>query len=307
MGNRIMFIVNPASSNGKTRRRWPLIKNILDTKGVDYDFRMTGGPLEAMELTRNSLLEGFPVVTAVGGDGTLNEVVNGFYLVDGDLRSRASLGVISMGTGSDFRRTAGIPKNPGDAVETIVRGRGSWLDVGRIIYTRTDGEKGERYFINVADVGMGGETAQRVNNTSKVLGGFVSFLWGVMVSIVLYRNKEVTVLVDDVAVWEGKGVTVALGNGRFFGGGMMIAPQAMLDDGLLDITLLPDFNKARLFMSLPRVYSGRHLDLKGVKYLRGKKISIASPDTVLLEVDGEIPGILPVEAEILPGSLRVLV
>ena len=303
---KAMFIVNPASSNGKTARRWPAIKNILDEKDLDYDFRMTTRPLEASELTRDSLLRGFDVVVAVGGDGTLNEVVNGFFQVDAEIRGKSSLGVISMGTGSDFIRTAGIPKDIRAAVEVICRQKTSWLDVGRASFAQKDGGTGLRYFLNVADVGMGGETVERVNSTSKALGGFVSFLWGVIISILLYKNKEMTVAIDDEVTWKGKFVTVAIGNGRFFGGGMKITPQAMLDDGVFDLTLLPDFTKPKLFMSLPKVYSGKHLNIKGVKYTRGKKVSITSPETVLLELDGEMPGFAPVEVELLPKVLQVI-
>ncbi len=305
MADRFMFIVNPASSNGKTRRRWPEIKSILDARDLDYDFRMTGGPWDAAEIARESLLGGYNVVVAVGGDGTLNEVVNGFFLVDGKTRMGSSLGVISMGTGSDFIRTAGIPRDFPAAIKVIEGGQNTWMDVGRARFTRADGTPGERYFLNVADVGMGGETAERVNNTSKALGGFASFLWGVIVSIFLFKNKEMTLVIDDEVTWQGKYVTVAMGNGRFFGGGMKITPQAMLTDGLLDITILPDFSKPMLFRSLPKVYSGRHLEIKGVKYTRGKKISISSPEQVLLEMDGEIPGKVPVEVEILPSALKV--
>jgi len=306
MPDRMMFVVNPTSSNGKTGRRWPEIKNILDTRGLDYDFRWTGGPWEAAEITRDSLKGDFNVVVAVGGDGTLNEVVNGFFLVDEETRSRGSLGVISMGTGSDFIRTAGIPKDLQGAVTRLEKGGRSLLDVGLARFSRPDGSRGERYFLNVADVGLGGETALRVNHTSKALGGFLSFLWGVIVSIFLYKNKEMTLVIDEEVTWQGRYVTVAMGNGRFFGGGMKIAPQAMLADGLLDVTILPDFSKPMLLRSLPKVYSGRHLEIEGVKYTRGKKISLSSPELVLLEVDGEMPGQLPVEVEVLPLALRVI-
>jgi diacylglycerol kinase (ATP) len=306
MPDRMMFVVNPASSNGKTRRRWPEIKNILDTRGFDYDFRWTGGPWEAAEITRDSLKEGFSVVVAVGGDGTLNEVVNGFFLVDEETRNRGSLGVISMGTGSDFIRTVGIPRDIPGAVTRLAKGNRSLLDVGLARFSRADGSRGERYFLNVADVGMGGETALRVNSTSKALGGFLSFLWGVIVSISLYKNKEMTLVIDGEVTWQGRYVSVAMGNGRFFGGGMKITPQAMPADGLLDVTILPDFSKPMLFWSLPKVYSGRHLDIEGVKYTRGSKIALTSPEVVLLETDGEMPGQLPVEVEVLPRALQVI-
>ncbi len=306
MQKKYMFIVNPASSNGKTGRRWPAIKKILDEKDLDYDFRITAGPLEATELAKDSLNQGVRVVVSVGGDGTLNEVVNGFFQVDAEIRGKSSLGVISMGTGSDFIRTSGIPKDIRAAVETIDRGKAALLDVGHVRFTGTDGRAAGRYFLNVADVGLGGETVERVNNTSKALGGFVSFLWGVIISIFLYKNKEMTVVIDEEVTWKGKLVSVALGNGRFFGGGMKITPQAMLDDGLLDITLLPDFSKLKLLISLPRVYSGRHLDIAGVKHARGKKVSITSPETVLLDLDGEMPGRVPMEVELLPKALQVI-
>lgn len=307
MFKKIFIIVNPASSHGRTKKRWSRIKEHLMREGLNFEFVLTGWPGDATGLCRDALQRDYNLLIVVGGDGTLNEVVNGFFEADSEKREQAALGIISTGTGGDFARTIALPKKIPEAVQRITRGQMRCLDVGLITYQLTGGGTSKRYFCNIADVGLGGFIIKRSANRSKALGGKLFFLLNTLGSMVLYQNRELSFVIDDNIRWQGKAVILAAGNGQYFGGGMRITPLASLDDGLLDFLLIKDMRKAKLMANLYRVYKGRHLDIKGVELYRGRKICIESPDEFLLEMDGEEAGKTPVQIEILPRMLNYLV
>ncbi len=300
-----MVVVNPVSANGRTGKRWPEIASWLKVEGLDFDCRLTGGPGEATDFTRKALQQGCNLVIAVGGDGTANEVINGFFTSEGPVSETAAVSFIPSGTGNDLADTLHIPRNYREAVKHLITSPLRLLDLGRITFAGHDGNLCCRYFVNVAGLGLDGETVARVNRTSKALGGFVSFLWGTVISLLLYRNRVMVIEVDGEAVFEGPVTMAAVGNGRYFGGGMCIAPGALMDDGLLDIVIVHNMSKPDLLVSLPRVYRGNHLDHPRVKSLRGRRVVINAPGIALLNLDGEQPGRAPVEIELLPRVLRV--
>lgn len=302
-----MAIINPVSSNGKTGRRWPEISTLLQASSLIFEHRFTQAPDDARSIAWESLEEGYETLISIGGDGTLNEIVNGFFLVSEEIRERSTLGIISTGTGGDFVRTAGIPKNISEAVLKIAQGKTFLMDVALSKFIDDNGQKISRYFCNTVDIGLGGDTAARVNTSSKALGGFLSFLHSVIVTLILYKNKEVSIVLNDKAVVTGKTAILAVTNGKYFGGGMKIAPLAELDDGMLDIVFAPDLSKLKLFCSIPSIYRGTHLDIKDLQYFRVKKIAITSPEKILIEMDGETPGWTPLEVEIIPKALRIIV
>lgn len=303
----IFVIVNPASSHGKTKKRWIQIREQLLAEDMAFDHVMTEAPGDATVLCRDALEKGYSTLIAVGGDGTLNEVVNGFFAVDGETRQRAALGIISTGTGGDFARAVQLPRTIPEAVQRIRQGQLRRLDVGLITYQLEGGETVKRYFCNIADVGLGGFIINRSSNRSKILGGMLYFLLSTLSSVVLYQNREISMIIDESLQWQGKVVIVVAGNGQYFGGGMRITPLASLDDGLLDFLLIKEMGKARLMANLYRVYKGRHLELNDVELYRGKKIRIEAPADILLEMDGERAGKTPVEIEVLPGMLNCIV
>lgn len=307
MQKTTFMIINPASSHGKTGRRWPGIRKQLLAEGLSFEHMLTGGPGDATILCRDALRQGYELIVSVGGDGTLNEVVNGFFMVDGEARQKAALGIISTGTGGDFIRTVGLPRGVAGAAARILAGRLQSLDIGQITYRQHNGEMVRRYFCNIADVGLGGFLVGRTRSDAKFLGGRLYFLLATIIALLLYKNGEISILIDDSYRWQGKVVTLVAGNGQYFGGGMRITPLASLDDGLLDILLIKDISKIKLLGNLHRVYRGRHLQIDGVELLRGKKIHVESPSDILLEMDGEQPGKAPVTIELLPRSLNFIV
>jgi diacylglycerol kinase (ATP) len=301
------LIVNPASANGSTRRLWDRLEQTIKNNFGEFETSFTEAPHHATELTREALREGFEMVVSVGGDGTLNEVVNGFFDSGSAVNPDAVFGVICRGTGCDFIKTVGIPKEIEDA-SRMLRGRSTRkCDVGYFTSRDKDGNEIERYFINIADFGIGGEAVDRVNKTTKAFGGFLSFLYGTLKTILAYKGKMVRVVIDDNYEIEKKINNVVVANGQYFGGGMQIAPRAEVDDGLFDILIVDDMTLVESLMNISRLYKGTHVDHPNVECLRGKTVTAESPDTVLIDVEGEDGGILPAKFEILPAAINLKV
>jgi diacylglycerol kinase (ATP) len=304
---RAFFVVNPAAANGRIKNEW---SGILEASRAEYsatlEFALTAGPGDATSIARRALKEGYDVIVSVGGDGTLNEVVNGFFEDDRPVNLSASLGVISLGTGSDFIRTLGIPRDLHACLGILKRANPKVVDTVRTVVTAPDGSTKVRYFINVGEFGSGGAVVEKVNRTTKALGGRISFLWGILTTLPRYKNKEITFSVDD-----GEDKTALLNNfvvanGRFYGGGLKPAPEASLDDGLLDIVTMGDLRFREVLFSLGKLREGTHLSNPKVGFTRGKKVVAKSDKVVLIELDGELVGTLPAEFEVIPKSISLL-
>ena len=261
--SRVVAIANPRSAAGRTAKRWPAIRTELAARGIEVEVQMTSGPGDATGLARQALTNGHDLVVAVGGDGTINEVVNGFFAEDGAaINSDAALAVIPSGSGGDFRRSAGIPADFASAVAVIAEGVTHRCDVGRIEAT---GGGDARHFINIADCGVGGEVAARVNaGRGKRFGGTPAFFYHSMAVLMTYRARRVEIELDG-EVLERSVQNVVIANGRYFGGGMMVAPQARLDDGIFDVVIINAASRLQTARDLPSVYRGHHIGRNGVE------------------------------------------
>ncbi len=299
------LVVNPVSANGLTRKRWPEIASAFEKEGLPYVYSFTEAPGHATELTLRYLKEGYKLVVSVGGDGTANEVINGFFTDKEAAPRDRAFGYISTGTGGDLGRTIGTPRGILEAVQHLVRCPPRPVDVGRVTFINNFGKEEIRYFINVAGLGLDGDIVDRVNRTSKALGGFFSFLWGTVVSLLLYQNQNMAITVDDKMVVDEPITFVAIGNGCYFGGGMKVAPNALMDDGFFDIIILQNLSKIKLLLNLHRVYRGTHLTHPLITSLQGRKITVNSKGTALLNLDGEQPGRAPAEIELLPQAINL--
>lgn len=302
---KTMCVINPTSGNGRTKDAWSNLEKILIEEGYEFSSITTKYPEEAIEITRKALHNGYSKIIAVGGDGTINEVVNGFYIGDKRINKHSCLSIIPMGTGSDFARTLRLPKTTEHIINLFESQNELYCDIVRTTFTDWTGNSKIRHFINVADVGVGSETVARVNRNSKLLGGFWSFLLSAVYTIFTYKNRDITVLVDEEQVFSGKACIAAVGNGCFFGGGMKIAPRAKFNDGLLDVVIVKDFGKLELLINLPKVYKGTHLDHPKVSYYQGRKVKIIPNEDIYLEMDGETPGKGAIEFEVLPSELKL--
>jgi YegS/Rv2252/BmrU family lipid kinase len=291
-------ILNPKSGSVKSSARTLLSQDVevLETKSVGH----------AIELTRGALRRGARTVIAIGGDGTINEVVNGFFDGTELITPDAVLAIIPHGTGSDLCRTIKLPPDEKKAVDFISVGIPQSVDVARVQYTTMDGKVATRYSINLTSFGMGGAVAARANQSSKALGGKISFLIATLTTALKYRGREVRLQLDDSEPINAVVMNVAVGNGQYHGGGMCVCPGASLTDGLLDVTIIRAMTLARLVASLPMLYNGNIYKHPKVTFHQAKRIQASSNDTTLVEIDGEPLGKLPIQITIIPGALRIL-
>ena len=302
----IVFIVNPNAAMGAAGKQWPRIESICRERLGDFPCRITSGPGDALELARREAQKGSRLIVCVGGDGTLNEIVNGVMNDQGPVGDDVTVGFIPFGTGCDFRRTLSIPKDPAGAVELLVKGRPQSIDLGRLTCLDHEGRRSVRYFHNVTSFGLGGEVDERVNRGGRNMGGFFSFLKATLISLLLYNKKRIHLRVDGafdetVVTWN-----IAVANGKYHGGGMCIAPAADARDGVFDVTIVGNLSLAEIVYHLPKLYSGRIREVKKVRSLTGRRIEAFSEQRVLLDVDGEQPGMLPVSIDMAPGALRFI-
>ena len=273
---------------------------------MQYETALTTRPLEATEIAQRAVKESRPVVVAVGGDGTLNEVVNGFFHNGAPIPTTTKLAMVPLGTGGDFRRTLRIPLDTRAAVQVITTGLVRRLDAGCVTYQDTDGATAVRHFINIADAGLGGEVADRVNRGSKRLGA-AGFTLTAFIALMTYKNKPMTVVIDNVS-HDLVAQQVVVANCQYFGGGMRMAPAASPTDGVFDVILLGDAGKLESIRGMSKIRSGNHLDQHNpkIQLMYGKRISITSTEKVRVDLDGETPGFLPALFEIQPGAIEFI-
>jgi diacylglycerol kinase (ATP) len=257
---------------------------------------------------RRARQDGVECIVLVGGDGTLNEAVQGYLGDDGQLEHGPDLAIIPSGTGGDFRRTFGIGDDVAAAAERVLTAEPRPIDLGLLSVTSHEGKLVRRAFINITSFGIGGLTDRIVNRSPKWMGGRAAFFLGGLRAMLVYRDPQVAVRVDGQPWLEAPIFNVALANGRYFGGGMMIAPDADPSDGLLDVVALHDMSHLQSAIVTQHSYQGAHLGKPGVSVIRGKRIEaepLAAGTEVLVDMDGETPGRLPLSAELAPGALRL--
>ncbi|MFN2466274.1 MAG: diacylglycerol kinase family protein [Candidatus Dormibacteria bacterium] len=302
---KTVFIVNPAAGNRHTGKVWDELSGRIRGLGVEHEALMTHAPGDAATLTARAIEEGADTVVAVGGDGTINEVANGFFQ-EGLDTSRAALGVLPMGTGGDFRRTVGIPDDFTAAVQALLARRLRAIDAGRIDMLDLHGRPYTRHYVNIADAGIGGVVVERVNRTSKLLGGRVSFQYGAMMTLLTFRPPEV--IVDSAeGSFQGRAQNVVVANCQYFGGSMHVAPGAIPDDGLFDVVVFGDIARFEALRSIGDIYKAKHVANPKVRGWRAREVRVSSPERVLVDVDGEMCGTLPATFTVVPKVIPLVV
>ena len=296
-------IVNPVAGAHSTRRKWPRISKLLKHVGLSFDYEYTEGVGHAIELARAAASDGYQCVVAVGGDGTVNEVANGILCSTGS--GNIALGVVSTGTGSDFVRSAGIPRDYPSACSCLTSPRRLLIDVGVVEY-QSKGQTLQRFFVNAAGVGFDATVVEATERLPKHLGGTIPYLAGLLRSLFSYKNKSVVLSVGS-KVETKRILSVIVANGGYFGGGMHVAPQAELNDSLLDVVTIGDVGKFELLKALPMVYKGTHITHPKVRMEKVTKITIESPERVLVHADGELLGEGPASFWLVPLALSILV
>jgi YegS/Rv2252/BmrU family lipid kinase len=284
---------------------WPRTRDVLRRSGLAFDEAVTRAPHQAEALAKAAGEQGYTTILYVGGDGTASEVANGLMQIPEG--RRPALAALPRGTGGDFPKGLGMDGGVQAAIVRLERKKERRIDVACATFTGLDGRPASQHYLNIGDAGIGGGVSERVNRTSKLFGGLASFLWATLACLLTYQNRQLTVTVDGRSFYEGPAVAAVAANGPRFGGGMLVAPRALQDDGVFDVVVIGDVSKPELLHSLPRLYRGTHLSHPSVTMVRGREVIIEGPEPVPLEIDGEYPGSSPFHARIEPRALRVLV
>jgi YegS/Rv2252/BmrU family lipid kinase len=308
LNDRPLVIVNPKAGGGFDERKSARYVGALSSGLGELDVRFTQARGHATELARDAALAGQRLVVAFGGDGTISEVAGGLLAAREQGADLTDLGIIPRGTGGDFRRTLDLPSDITEAARRIRERPAHLIDVGRATFTTDDGGTATRYFVNVASFGFSSAVAAAANKSKKTLGAKVAFVGATLRTLVAHQNTEVFLQLDDAPEVRRTLMLGAVGNGRFFGGGMKICPDAKLDSGEFSFVVVGDMGKMDVVMNLPKLFAGTHLSLEDVAAATAKVVRArpVNPDEVIpLEMDGETPGRLPATIEIVPRALRL--
>ncbi|MDQ3878959.1 MAG: diacylglycerol kinase family lipid kinase [Actinomycetota bacterium] len=300
----MVLICNAHAGHGGVGKALPKVRALLEERELDYEVRYTQAAGDATTIARTALDQGFRFLVAVGGDGTVHEVVNGMIEDDKPVRDDAVMGVVAAGTGSDFIKTFGLPAEmPAHAVAHLDGGEAFPIDIGKIVYTE-DGRPTVRYFANVAEAGLGAEAVWRAGRLPRWFGPmkyFVAF-W-----LAVRGFKGVNAKADLVdRTYEGRLNNLVVANGQYFGGGMKIAPRAAPTDGLLDIQI-EHARKREAISLLPKVYKGEHVPHEDIFEAKRVKLSIETDRPLRIEADGEVLGYTPATFEIIRDAIRLKV
>ncbi len=307
---RIVCILNPKARAGTAGARVDELKRALERCFSRGEVLLTEGPGHATELAAAALEGGADIVAAVGGDGTCNEVVNGFFDGERPRRRGAIFSVIPWGTGGDLARSVAAPRRLSEALWIAAMGMTLPSDVGHLRF-QTSGGEGERIFINVAGFGANGEVVSRVNRSSKRLGGTASFLGATLATLGSYEPAEVALRWEgeQAGEWRGRILSCFVANGHYCGGGMYVGRGGSMHDGWLDITALPPLGPATVIAHGWRLYDGSMERIPGVLRARARSVEARPADEaappVLLDVDGEQPGRLPATIKVLHKAIQI--
>lgn len=312
------IIANPASANGNTGLRWSGVEARLRSEGLTFDVRLTEAPGHAEQLAREAAQAGIDTVICAGGDGTLNEIVNG--LMAADHAARPALGLIPSGTGTDFARGLGFPNDLDGIVATLKRNHRTAIDVGVVSFVRANHALA-RHFINIAGLGFDGDVSDEVNRRGK-RGGSLAYFINVFRVLARYQNKHARITLSEPdgaeRVLEGAYNLVAVCNGRYFGGGMLVSPNSDPFDGRFQVIVIEAMGRAEFTVNFLKVYRGTHLTHPKVKEYRASEVKVelrplpegegrGEGQRMFLEAEGELFGEAPAHVHMLPGALQLLV
>jgi diacylglycerol kinase (ATP) len=300
---RMRVIVNPAAGAGKTAKKWPQIMSLLKSLELDFEHDITEAPGHAIELAKSAVDKGYEIVVSVGGDGTIHEIVNGLHDAGGN--SNVAVGIVNTGTGADYIRTIGVPRRYKEACQCLLSPNRRTVDLGVVEYTK-DRQRKKRLFVNFAGIGFDAEVVKATTEKFKALGDMPSYLMGLFSTLMSYKNRHVSIIVDGEH-GDRRICTVMLNNGRYGGGGMLPAPNADPGDGFFDLVIIDDITKPDLIMSLPRIYKGTHLTHPKVTLMRAREVEIIPTLTSAVQADGELLGEAPARFSVLPAALNIVV
>jgi diacylglycerol kinase (ATP) len=298
-----VFLVNPAAGNGETGQRWAELAHLAAEAGLRGETLFSEAPGHLTELAGRAVSSGARRLVVVGGDGTINEAVNGILPT---ASPGLELAVVPRGTGDDFARSLGLPTQPEEALRVAAEGELRTIDAGRASFRDWDGSPAEGYFVNFAGAGISGAIARRGAATSRRMGAKPAYLWATVAVFARWKSVPMRVQLDD-ATRSAVLYEVLVANGSYTAGGMRVAPDAVPDDGQFDTILIGDFTKAEFAVTFPKIYRGTHVGHRKVDVVRASTVAVSADEPLPVVLDGEQPGTTPARFEVVPGALRLRV
>ena len=270
---KILFIVNPIAGGGKAKSLISLIEDQMKKNNINFKIVITERESQATEIAEENA-DNYKLIVAVGGDGTVNEVAKGIIN-----KRQGILGIIPGGTGNDMARSLGIPLNPKEALKLILKGNKKEIDIGRV---------NSYDFLNISSAGFDAEVVINNEKIKKRFKSHISYAISVVYTLFTYKNKNVTIKINGKTFNE-KILLLAVGNGKYYGGGMKILPMPQIDDGYLDICLISNISKLLSLYLFPTIFNGHHIKYKKyVKIYKAKSVTITSKEEFLLNIDGDV-------------------
>ncbi len=302
---KIFVVVNPEAGGGSGRRHWPRISRELKERLGNFDAEETTAIGHARMIAEDATEAGYDLVIACGGDGTIHEVVNGLF--DAKKSPPPTLGIICLGTGADLIKTLGIPKDISAQIKIIAGGKGKKIDLGRVTYRNAEERKESRLFVNIADAGLGADVVRLVEKSRQFLGRRLAYLGATLRSYAAWRPTRIEIVTDhSIEIeWPSRPIAVVVANGRYFGGGMPIAPRSDPCDGYFDLIAIGEMSPLMVPLAAPLLYAKQLDRLPSVRTDRVRSVQLTSDDPVGLDIDGEPIGSLPATFEMLPKALEV--
>ena len=310
--SRHLVIYNPVAGRGRVKRHWLEVERALVDASVDFDVAITTAPLDAVSFAENAP-DQYTAVIAVGGDGTVHEVVNGLLRASGEGET-ITLGVIPLGSGDDFAKVIPPETQIGGkvfdwqvAVEKIAQGNTKLFDVGQLMSDPSDSNP--QYFMNGMDIGFGAQAALNFSTVPSFLSGMAAYLAAIMKTLIDYHIPEVSIQIDDQPPFDQPTTMTVVTNGRCFGSGFWVCPDAVVDDGLLNVMVADGIGRAKILNLIPKIMKGIHTNESILKNFLAKRVVIQSGKPFVVEADGEVPypQTTHLEVQVLKRKLRVII
>lgn len=298
-----LFVINPRSGRGKPAECWPRLRELFAAEKWEFNAVLTTHRGQAIEIARNAIHAGCQRIMTVGGDGLVNEVVNGLLEAG---NPNAQLGIIPCGTGNDLARMLGLPRETFAAAQHLARSKQTRMIDAAEVTCAINGQPQRRFFANDANLGFAAEVVERLERTGKFSRGTAPYFAALLRTALRHRNYDITLR------WDGQTstqplTTVLICNGQSTGGGMRVAPGAVLDDGALDLIVVGGLRPLEILWHAPKIYRGTHVSIRKVSVHRVRTLSVSSPSPLSVVADGELIGKSPAQFRVLPAALRVVV
>jgi len=299
------IIFNPVAGGGKAQKMYPELRAQFKYRiGDDYRIYTTKKQGDAINLAARISSEDIPLIICAGGDGTINEVVNGLFDQEKLINPEIELGIINCGTGSGFAQSLCLPDTLSDQIDLILNAQGKSIDLGHCTFLDKDGAKAARFFVSECQLGIGSAVVSKVNSKHKNWGGKIAFGYITLKEVFKCTKYPMKISYNGTDI-SGNMIGIVIGNGNACGGGMKLTPSARINDSLLDLLVMHEMNIPELVRQFTKIYSGTHIKSDRFTYVQTSTIRIGSEVDVLVETDGELLGTLPVEIKVIPKSLKV--